>query len=82
MKDGRTHMAHKAEHAVDLETGAVLGMTTTRAGPTGTSSAPVHHHGDRSSPRGGGCLRGDGRADHEVPGGRDAVSPQRSVHPM
>ena len=23
MKDGRTHLAHKAEHAVDLETGAV-----------------------------------------------------------
>ena len=22
MKDGRTHLAHKAEHAVDLETGA------------------------------------------------------------
>jgi transposase len=27
MKDGRTHLAHKAEHAVDLETGAVLGVT-------------------------------------------------------
>ena len=27
MKDGRTHMAHKAEHAVDLETGAVVGVT-------------------------------------------------------
>ena len=25
MKDGRTHMAHKAEHAVDLQTGAVRG---------------------------------------------------------
>ena len=24
MKDGRTHLAHKAEHAVDLETGAVM----------------------------------------------------------
>src|SRR5229473_2087367 len=24
MKDGRTHLAHKAEHAVDLDTGAVL----------------------------------------------------------
>lgn len=23
MKDGRTHLAHKADHAVDLETGAV-----------------------------------------------------------
>src|SRR6266568_1882047 len=27
MKDGRTHMAHKAEHAVDLETGAVVAVT-------------------------------------------------------
>ena len=27
MKDGRTHLAHKVEHAVDMETGAVLAMT-------------------------------------------------------
>src|ERR1700732_2532774 len=27
MKDGRTHMAHKAEHAVDLDTGAVVAVT-------------------------------------------------------
>src|SRR5712672_3969683 len=27
MKDGRTRLAHKAEHAVDLETGAVLAVT-------------------------------------------------------
>ena len=27
MKDGRTHLAYKAEHAVDLETGAVLAVT-------------------------------------------------------
>jgi transposase len=27
MKDGRTHLAHKAEHAVDLETGAIIGVT-------------------------------------------------------
>ena len=26
MKDGRTRLAHKAEHAVDLETGAVVGI--------------------------------------------------------
>ncbi len=26
-KDGRTHLAHKAEHAVDLDTGAVLAVT-------------------------------------------------------
>jgi transposase len=27
MKGGRTHLAHKAEHAVDLETGAIVGVT-------------------------------------------------------
>ncbi len=27
LKDGRTHLAYKAEHAVDLETGAVLAVT-------------------------------------------------------
>jgi transposase len=27
MKDGRTHLAHKAEHAVDLSSGALLAMT-------------------------------------------------------
>jgi transposase len=39
MKDGRTHLAHKAEHAVDLETGAVVGVTVQDAheGDTVTS---------------------------------------------
>jgi len=27
MKDGRTHLAHKAEHGVDLSSGALLGIT-------------------------------------------------------
>jgi transposase len=27
MKDGRTHLAHKAEHVVDLETGAIVSVT-------------------------------------------------------
>ena len=27
MKDGRTHLAHKAEHAVDVETGAIVAVT-------------------------------------------------------
>jgi transposase len=27
MKDGRTHLAHKAEHAIDLITGAIVGVT-------------------------------------------------------
>jgi transposase len=31
MKDGRTRLAHKAEHAVDLETGAIVGVTVQNA---------------------------------------------------
>ena len=27
MKDGRTHLAHKAEHAVDMDTGAIVAIT-------------------------------------------------------
>src|SRR5437763_9293253 len=39
MKDGRTHLAHKAEHAADLETGAVVAVTVQDAdeGDTATS---------------------------------------------
>jgi transposase len=38
MKDGRTHLAHKAEHAVDMETGAVVAVTlqAANAGDTQT----------------------------------------------
>jgi len=31
MKDGSTHLAHKTENAVDLETGAVVGVTLQHA---------------------------------------------------
>jgi hypothetical protein len=42
MKDGRTHLAHKAEHAVDLATGAVLAVTLRGAdeGDAATRPAP------------------------------------------
>ena len=38
MKDGRTHLAHKAEHAVDLDTSAIVAVTLQGAdqGDTGT----------------------------------------------
>ena len=39
MKEGRTHLAYKAEHAVDLDTGAIVGVTVQDAdeGDTTTS---------------------------------------------
>ena len=38
MKDGRTHLAHKAEHAVDLSSGAVLAITVQPASDGDTST--------------------------------------------
>ena len=38
MKDGRTHLAHKAEHAVDLDTGAVVAVTLPGADKGDTTS--------------------------------------------
>jgi transposase len=38
MKDDRTHLAHKAEHAVDLKTGAVLAVTLQEANQGDTAT--------------------------------------------
>jgi len=38
MKGGRTHLAHKAEHAVDLDTGAVVAVTLQEADKGDTST--------------------------------------------
>jgi transposase len=38
MKDGRTHLAHKAEHAVDLSSGALLAITLAPANEGDTST--------------------------------------------
>lgn len=47
MKDGRTHLAHKAEHAVDMETGAVVTVTLQEAhlGDTTTVQATLAQAG-------------------------------------
>jgi transposase len=49
MKDGRTHMAHKAEHAVDMETGAIVAVTLHGAdvGDTATIPETVAEAGER-----------------------------------
>ena len=39
MKDGRTHLAHKAEHAVDMQTGAVVAVTIQPADKGDTETA-------------------------------------------
>lgn len=40
MKDGRTHLAHKAEHAVDLDTGAIVAVTIQDADKGDTQTLP------------------------------------------
>ena len=40
MKDGRTHLAHKAEQAVDMETGAVVAVTVQAANHGDTTTLP------------------------------------------
>jgi transposase len=49
MKDGSTHLAHKAEHAVDMETGAVIAVTLQGAhlGDTTTVVETVAEAGER-----------------------------------
>jgi transposase len=53
MKDGRTHLAHKAEHAVDLETGAIVAVTLQGAdqGDTTTPARPQRRPRTRSKTR-------------------------------
>ena len=41
MKDGRTHLAYKAEHAVDVVTEAIVATTVTFADRSDAQSAPV-----------------------------------------
>src|SRR5690242_18616969 len=49
MKDGRTHLAHKAEQAVDMETGAIVAVTVQPAneGDTTTIVDTVAEAGER-----------------------------------
>lgn len=63
MKDGRTHLAHKEEHAVDMDTGVVVAVTIVpaTAGDTatieGTLDAAVQNLDDASTLAGDGSQR-------------------------
>ena len=41
MKDGRTHVAHKAEHGVDMDTGAIVSVTVQDASDGDSATLPV-----------------------------------------
>ena len=40
MKDGRTHLAHKAEHGVDMDTGAIVSVTVQDASDGDSATLP------------------------------------------
>ena len=71
MKDGRTHLAHKEEHAVDLDTGAVVAVTivAASAGDTatieGTLDAAVQNLDDAREVAGDESQR-EGEPDEAV----------------
>jgi transposase len=76
MKDGRTHLAHKAEHAVDLETGAIVGVTIQDAddGDTTTCVETLIHAADQVE-----TVRPDGEGIEEIVGDKGYHSNQSLV---
>ncbi len=76
MKDGRTHLAHKAEHAVDLETGATVGVTMQDAddGDTTTSLETLIEAAEQVE-----AVRPDGDGIEEVVGDKGYHSNQSLV---
>jgi transposase len=76
MKDGRTHLAHKAEHAVDLETGAIVGVTVQDAddGDTETSIETLIEAAEQIE-----AVRPDGDGLTEVVGDKGYHSNQSLV---
>lgn len=76
MKDGRTHLAHKAEHAVDLETGAVVAVTVQDAneGDTTTSRETLIEAAEQIE-----AVRPDGDGLQEVVGDKGYHSNQSLV---
>jgi transposase len=75
MKDGRTHLAHKAEHAVDLQTGAIVGATVQDAdnGDTETSIETLIEAAEQIE-----AVRPDGEGLQEVVATRAITAIRRS----
>jgi transposase len=76
MKDGRTHLAHKAEQAVDLKTGAIVGVTVQDAdeGDTTTSQETLIEAAEQVE-----AVLPDGNGIEEVVGDKGYHSNQSLV---
>ena len=82
IKDGRTRLADKAEHAVDLETGAVVGVTVQDANSGDTATmvetlVTAAEQVEAALPAGGGSRRGGRRGQLVLP----AVAVLRELRP-
>ena len=73
MKDGRMHLAYRAEHAVDLDSGAVVGVTVPGA-DTGDTASMVETLIAAAEPVESGAA---GRAGHRGRRRRQGLSQQR-----
>ena len=78
MKDGRTHLAHKAEHAVDLETGAIVSVTVQGADQGDTQTMVKDPDG---SGREGGTSAAGGTRHRRGVADKGYHSTQRMVDP-
>ena len=81
LKDGRTHLAYKTEHAVDLDTGAVLAVTvaTGDAGDTATILETLPHAGEHIA--GVACTTNNEEVSERVhPEGPVAVVADKGYH--
>lgn len=78
MKDGRTHLAHKAEHAVDLDTGAIVAITVQGAdqGDTTTIAETLNEAMEQLE-----ALAQCPDSEHEIhPGGVSEVVADKGYH--
>ena len=89
MKDGRTHLAHKLEHAVDMETGAIVGLTV-QTMDGGRHRLAAGHAGRGGAAAGGGGSGGEGggggqglplERDHDGREGAEAADVRERAQP-
>src|SRR5439155_18864336 len=77
MKDGRTHLAHKVEHAVDVETGAVVAVTVQAAdqGDTQTVQETLCEAGEQVA-----TVAGEAKSEGVNPEGPQEVVLDKGYH--
>ena len=77
MKDGRTHLAHKAEHAVDVDTGAIVAVTVQGAdeGDTSTMGKTLEEAEDQLE-----AVSEEGEEDELHPDGLSEVVADKGYH--